>query len=69
MLMSHVQLLPLCGSFRGHAPVGPKVRPSPRGLQQLSKGVQRWAVLALEQGPCRGLQQEGKFPIDRKSVV
>lgn len=49
----------LCGSFLGQAPAGPKVHPSERTAQQ---GCAERALLALEQGPCRGLHQEGKFP-------
>lgn len=62
MLMSHVQLLPALWQFPRSCSCRPQ-SPSQWGLEQLSRGVQRWAVLALEQGPCRGLQQEGKFPI------
>lgn len=39
----------------------------PVGVRRAQQGCAERAVLALEQGPCRGLQQEGKFPISYRA--
>lgn len=50
----------LCGSFLDQAPVGPRVIPV--GVRTAQQGCADRAVLALEQGPCRALEQEENSP-------